>query len=388
MGSTWPTGIVPRNQSIEVRLNYNDKRHYVSLPWRPTAGNIKKAGKLRQQAQEAIKWGTFTWQEFFPDSKYANEETSAKTFKDYAHLYLNTLTCTENTKEKYTQALERFYYPNLADRLVKSIKHSDLLALLASFDFQHNKTRNNALIPLRGVFKLALRDRAIQFNPVEGIENGKHQQPEADPLLIEEMEMFLKWVERTQHPMWLNYFEYAFFSGLRPSEQIALCWDSVDFNRGYARIERSKIKNKIRKHTKTYKVRDVEFNARSKAALMRQKQWTFLKGGEVFVHPSTGEPFTNNASPRLLWNKGLKACGIRHRNSYQTRHTFCTNALQSSAKIHWVSQQLGHASAMMTLNRYSKWIQQANAENESAKLDAFVASHSHQNFKNGAKLGF
>ena len=129
--------------------------------------------------------------------------------------------------------------------LVRSIKHSELLALLGSFDFQHNKTRNNALIPLRGVFKLALRDRAIQFNPVEGIENGKHQQPEADPLLIEEMEMFLKWLERTQHPMWLNYFEYAFFSGLRPSEQIALCWDSVDFNRGYSRIERSKIKNKF-----------------------------------------------------------------------------------------------------------------------------------------------
>ena len=93
----------------------------------------------------------------------------------------------------------------------------------------------------------------------------------------------------------------------------------------------------------------------------------FLQNSEVFVHPSTGEPFTNNASPRLMWNKGLKACGIRHRNSYQTRHTFCTTALQSGAKIHWVSQQLGHASAMMTLNRYSKWIQQANAENESSK---------------------
>ena len=117
MGSTWPTGIVPRNRSIEVRLNYNDKRHYVSLPWRPTAGSIKKAGKLRQQAQEAIKWGTFTWQEFFPDSKHANEETGAQTFKDYGQLYLNTLTCTENTKEKYAQALERFYYPSLAYRL-------------------------------------------------------------------------------------------------------------------------------------------------------------------------------------------------------------------------------------------------------------------------------
>lgn len=387
MGSTWPTGVVPRDKSIEIRLNLNGKRQYVNVPWLPTQRNIVRAGKLRKEAQDAIKWNCFSWREFFPESKQAQKENGASTFGDYANIYLHTLVCADNTKLKYTQTLERLYLPKLGERLINSIRFTELLSLLADVEWKSNKTRNNELIPLRAVFKLALRDGAISVNPTEGIVNGKHQFPDADPLLIEEMEAFLTWLERTQHPMWVNYFEYAFFSGLRPSEQIALNWQSVDFNRGYARIERSKIQGKLRAHTKTYKTRDVEFNARAKAALTRQKQWTYLAGEEVFVHPSTGESFTNNACVRLMWNKGLKTCGIRHRSSYQSRHTFCTNCLQSGAKIHWVSSQLGHASAMMTLTRYSKWIQQANADNESAKLDAFVETHSNRLSDSGAQNG-
>jgi site-specific recombinase XerD len=303
MGSRkWPTGIVPREKSIEIRLNLNDKRRYVNISWLPTPSNIRKAGQIRKNAQEAIKWGQFSWREFFPDSKYAEEESNDKTFGHYAAIYLKTLVCAESTQEKYQESLERFYLSSLSNRLINHIKYTELLSLLANFSWGSNKSRNNALIPLRAVFKLAQRDGAITHNPCEGIENGKHQSPEADPLL--------------------------------------------------------------------------------------QKEWTFLQGNEVFVHPSTGQPFTNNASVRLMWNKGLKACGIRHRSSYQTRHTFCTNCLQSGAKIHWVSKQLGHASAMMTLNRYSKWIEQANAEKESFKLDAFVSSQINNNEQKGAKMGF
>jgi integrase len=389
MGSRkWPTGIVPREKSIEIRLNLNDKRRYVNISWLPTPSNIRKAGQIRKNAQEAIKWGQFSWREFFPDSKYAEEESNDKTFGHYAAIYLKTLVCAESTQEKYQESLDRFYLSSLSNRVISHIKYTELLSLLANFSWGSNKSRNNALIPLRAVFKLAQRDGAITHNPCEGIENGKHQSPEADPMNVEEMEIFLDWIRKTQHPMWVNYFEYTFFSGLRPSEQIALTWSSVDFNRGYVRVEKSKVRGLLRQHTKTYKVRDVEFNTRAKQALKRQKEWTFLQGNEVFVHPSTGQPFTNNASVRLMWNKGLKACGIRHRSSYQTRHTFCTNCLQSGAKIHWVSKQLGHASAMMTLNRYSKWIEQANAEKESFKLDLFVSSQIINNEQKGAKMGF
>lgn len=372
MGSQWPTGIVPREKSIEVRLTINAKRHYVYLDWPPTPTNIKKAGVVRKKAMEAVRWGQFSWKDFFPESKQAEQEKSPATFGEYAKLYLRSLTIADNTKDKYIQALDRYFMPELGDRQIASIRHSELLGIVADYPWQTNKTRNNALTPLRGVFKLAARDGVIISSPADDIDNGKHQYPEPDPLNVDEMETVLSWVKSNRHEMWWNYFEFACFSGLRPSEQMALTWDYVDFNRGYCRVELTKIGKRVRKHTKTYKVRDVEFNERAKQALIRQKKWTLLQGGEVFKNPSTGMPFPTNQQIRRNWNAALKATGVRHRVSYQTRHTFCTNNLEAGAKIHWVSNQMGHASTVMTLNRYSKWVKQANAENESIKLDLFI----------------
>jgi integrase len=372
MGSKWPVGVLPREKSIEIRLNLNGKRQYVYINQLPSPANLKKAGALRRNAMEAIKWGQFSWREFFPDAKQAEQEKSPATFGQYAEIYLRTLTCADNTKEKYEQALNRYFIPELKDRMIASIKYSELLEIVSDYPWKTNKTRNNALIPLRGVFKLATKDSVMSSSPADEIGNGKHQNPEAEPLLVQEMELVLDWIAANRHETWHNYFEYALFSGLRPSEQIALQWDNVDFNRGYVRIEQTKIKGVLRNHTKTYKSRDVELNSRARAALTRQKKWTFLQGGEVFKNHNTGETFPTNKSARLIWNAALKACGIRHRKSYQTRHTFCTNNLEAGAKIHWVSGQMGHASTVMTLNRYSKWVKQANAENESSKLDAFI----------------
>lgn len=49
----------------------------------------------------------------------------------------------------------------------------------------------------------------------------KHQAPGPGPFTLEEVEHLLK-TSRT--PLARDYYEFAFFSGLRPSEVIALHW--------------------------------------------------------------------------------------------------------------------------------------------------------------------
>lgn len=73
-----------------------------------------------------------------------------------------------------------------------------------------------------------------------------------------------------------------------------------------------------------------------------------------------------------MWNLCLKKLGIRHRVSYQTRHTFCTMNLMAGASVMWASKQMGHANTQMTLTHYSAWIEQSDKTSETIKLDAFV----------------
>ena len=67
-------------------------------------------------------------------------------------------------------------------------------------------------------------------------------------------------VDKVHGEQWANYFEFAFFAGLRPSEQIALGWPKVDFRRGEVRVDSARVRT-IDKRTKTHEARDVELAA-------------------------------------------------------------------------------------------------------------------------------
>jgi integrase len=67
----------------------------------------------------------------------------------------------------------------------------------------------------------------------------------------------------------------AFFTGLRPSEQIALRWADLDRLTGPATVQRAITRSK-KKGTKTGDERTVEPSARALAAMSRARSWTDL----------------------------------------------------------------------------------------------------------------
>jgi integrase len=81
------------------------------------------------------------------------------------------------------------------------------------------KTRNNALVPLRGVFMMAFEDEIIDRNPAAKLKNLKHQKPPVYLFSRDEAELILKTLyERYQGLGIIHaaYFEFAFLrvSGL------------------------------------------------------------------------------------------------------------------------------------------------------------------------------
>jgi integrase len=53
------------------------------------------------------------------------------------------------------------------------------------------------------------------------------------------------------------------------------------------------------------------------------------------------------AQQRCFWNPTLRALGLRHRDAYQTRHTFASTLLMGDSNPAWIARQLGHASTAM-----------------------------------------
>jgi integrase len=130
------------------------------------------------------------------------------------------------------------------------------------------------------------------------------------------------------------------------------------------------------KGTKTNRVRDVALSESALAALGRQKAHTFMKGSDapVFSNPLTGLPWPDEQRQRrMYWTPTLRNVRLRHRDAYQTRHTFATTLLMGGVNPAWIAKQLGHANTGMLFKVYARWIDGADKGAEAAKADAILS---------------
>ncbi|EKJ0005229.1 DUF3596 domain-containing protein [Escherichia coli] len=72
-----------------------------------------------------------------------------------------------------------------------------------------------------------------------------------------------------------------------------------------------------------------------------------------------GDHFTVD-SIRQMWDAAIKRAGLRHRKSYQSRHTYACWSLTAGANPAFIANQMGHADAQMVFQVYGKWMSENN----------------------------
>lgn len=375
------SGVEAREKSIRVNFTLDGRWQRVRLALPPTTVNLRYAEKLVDRVRKAVARGTFDWAEFFPDAPQAKKAKPAHTFKQWCDLWLDTKgRLAKNTLSQYRNALEVWQGLLGPDSAMESLSHAVVAAKVGKTPWKSAKLLNNYLIPLRGVFALAGRELDLG-DPMEGIENSKHQAQPPDPLTPQEMEQVLAHMRQRYDVRAWAYFEMAFTTGMRPEELIELRWGDVDWSAGTIRVQRARTAGEV-KPLKTYNVRDVDLLARAVAALEAMKPWTMVGstdktdqdlGRRIFENPITGKAWHDERSQRdTFWRPTLRACGIRWRRAYQTRHTYATNALAAGANPAYIARQMGHKNAKMLFSVYAKWIDGADRGREKAKIEAML----------------
>jgi len=371
------TGTVEaRASSIRLKFTHLGARQVETLDLLPTPANIKAAERLLAKIIATITAGVYRREDFF---ETVGKGPTHQTFKQYADDWLKTIVVEKSTLRSYKTALSASWSPAFGSDIIQQIKFSDVRkAVAARAKLVSGKTLNNHLIVLRAVFDTAVADGLIEEknNPVAKIKNLKHQAPEADPFSPDEKELILAHMaERFDEQVW-NYYDIAFHAGLRPSEEIVLRWPAIDWRENTATITRASVDGE-EKGTKTSTIRTIDLNDRAMAALRRQKVHTFMKDpeGEIFHNPNTGRPWKGEQVQRKRYfTPTLRALGIRHRDAYQTRHTFATVLLMGGINPAYIAKQLGHASLAMVFKVYAKWINRADKGAEAAKANAVIGA--------------
>jgi integrase len=366
-------GVEIRSRSIRLRFTWQGKRCNETLALAPTPPNLKYAHRLIQDVRRAIERGSFDYAEYFPNSPRASQ--SARRIVTLAEIGRQWLRSkgrlASATRSQYRNALA-FWYAQLGgeDRDIRQITHGLVAAVVGAHDWPSAKLCNNYLIPLRGLFALAIRDRHIVDDPTLGIENMPLQSPLPDPFTMDEANAIVGDMAAHYDERIVNYFEFAFCSGLRPEEQIALTWTDIDWQAGSARVQRAKSFRGEVRPVKGYKARDVELSARALTVLKRQKAHTFMKAhGFIFENPVTDRPFHDERSQRdHYWTPALKRLGLRYRRPYCTRHTYATTLIMSDCNIKWLAKQMGNSPRVID-KHYTTWIERVDQGRQRERMD-------------------
>lgn len=268
----------------------------------------------------------------------------------------------------------RYLLPTFGARPLGKITEGDLEKFVSCLQGGglSNKRINNVLIPLKTLFKTAYRRKIISSNPIEFIGVLRVDKPEIRPLDMNEVRLFLEGVD--SH--FKNYFTVAFFTGLRPSEQIALKWDGIDFTRDKITVTDARVMG-IEGPPKTVESRRViDMIPPVKEALKSQAESTFLKGPYVFVSKEGSIVDVHNLRERV-WYPTLKKTGLRRRTMYQTKHTFATLMLSSGENPSWVARMMGHTTTEMLFKRYNKYIPNVTHRDGFAFMTNLYSGHGH-----------
>lgn len=359
-----PAGVIVRDAHLQIDLRtYGFGKERLELA--PTPANIAYAQRLRNEILGKIERGTFALAEYFPNSPRASKDKPSLTVGDLAREWLKVKKATvkHSTAHHYNQTVTSKHFADVDGVLLGNFGFRELQDALSKLP-THPKTFNNIATVWRQMLEYGFRAKLVKEPLHESIEMRRFQPPGPDPFTREEIAQVLASITAERGR---NYYDFAFFSGMRPSELIALRWSGI--GKGTAEVAKAFTRGQ-EGEVKNYRARVVELTSRAAAALERQRKLTG-GGTHVFVGMDD-EPYTTTDGPLDAWWKpALAASGLRYRDARQTRHTFATICLMGGIAPGWVARQLGHSPEMF-FRVYSRWIEGADKGAERRKLDAFL----------------
>jgi integrase len=226
-------------------------------------------------------------------------------------------------------------------------------------------------MPLRVIFRRALRDSLVALNPCEKLDlpanRGRRDRiisPEHAGALVAALD------QPRDRALWAT----ALYAGLRRGELLALRWGDLDLAGGTIRVERSydlkarlfvgpKSRSGRRRVPIAGVLRDHLLDHRARLAAVEEDALVFAE--------SDGAPFGYEAGllrARAIWAKAeLEPVGL-----HEARHVAASLMIAAGVNIKALSDFLGHASITITLDRYGHFLPGSIAE-ATGLLDAFLA---------------
>jgi integrase len=380
-------------------------RENANLPW--NGANAKQVRDQLDRIFLAIKTGSFKFADVFPTSRkkdyFAEKERLLRggnltpdqvLFKDYAQIWYELLKdsgrVTERTLWGYKSFILKYLVPFFGEMSFSELNKSTFDRFVSWAKKQQyrnkpvgNESVNKIFVPL----KMICKDAAIEYGWINSYNPffGFKRLPQSDsyervfPFSLAEQAILIPHLP--DH--WQPYFLFAFSSGLRQGEQIAIRPTDIDWENKTLKISRAVTRDesgrlmlgrtKNRHSRRTIKLLPVMCEA-----LLAQKKIYDQFGGEYFFCTPDGGMIKSDHLRKQVWLPTLKKAGLEKRQMKQTRHSFATNALSCNENPLWIARVMGHRDTDMIIRVYSKYVENAGGYQDGTKFNGMYGGRNGQ----------
>ena len=296
-------------------------------------------------------------------------DSSKITFRYYANKWLETycVNLSPTTKDGYRKSVTTYADKFIGDAMISKILPIHIQEMVNSFSKKHSvKTCKNLIGDVRGVFKYAMLNKLIKFNPCTGIKIKESKSKyEYYIYTEEEFNLLLDVVAGTKMeiPIILGAL-----CGMRLSEIMGLTWNDIDFEKHIIHIRRAMVFVGSQVIEKTTKTKNSNRNIIVPDYVI--KRLSEYKGIGYVYAKEDGSP-EHGGNYRLRFSKLLKRYGLPKTRFHDLRHFNATMMLKKGVPDKVAAGQLGHANTNMT-KKYQHIID--SMENRPAMaMDSIVA---------------
>jgi integrase len=226
---------------------------------------------------------------------------------------------------------------------------------------------NKALIKLKAALVLAAEDH--EFRP-PAMPTGLQRQRDKARKAVLTPEQVARLLAAARDDLDKGvYYAAPFLMGTRPSEQLGLMWDDVDFESNIIRIRRIQLRyGALSEFTKTAAgVREIPMSPLLREMLLAWRLRCPRKDGElhrVFPAPGAprawplpreggGGPLVYGSFRKRYWAPMLKRLGLPAVTPHSARHSFISTLQAQGVEVGLVAKLAGHKSAVVTLSHYT-----------------------------------
>lgn len=347
------------------------KQHFETV-----RGNRKQAEQRLNQLIHEIDKGSFV---------EPGKITTSEYLKQWLHDYCQPNLAMRSTEE-YEYIVNKYLIPVLGRIPLKDLKPSHIQRLCTErLEKGTTRTALYCYATLHKALNCAVKLGIASRNAADGVERPKPKPREMQTLSENDVARFLKALKDNEY---FSLFYCSLFTGLRRSELLALKWIDVDLPLAQLSVRRTihTLRNGkvIYGEPKTAKSRRLVSLSPSTCRVLaehRAKQVELRRSlglqplsedSLVFSHWD-GSPLLPDTVSHTFMNLARK-CGLNNIRLHDLRHSHASLLLKQNTHPKIVSERLGHANTLITLDLYSHvtpGLQQAAAK----RFDSIIDTH-------------